>query len=197
MVKVIKSIIKKIVAAVWGNMRWWGTGYADSTLSGKMYQHYGFKSYPPEGTENVQIDYGNNVVSVAENDVITDLADVPLHNGNVVLYAASPGKVYLLMPELNVRLKNGASNNLLTINNDPLIAGVLVMSDVPVSVKKAGENVYYLVTEKFIIDFCLHTHLFPATGGAPTTTPLIGGLPATPTTLAGDLTKTLKGDAQL
>jgi hypothetical protein len=203
MIQVIKTFITKIVASSWRNIKWVGIGYADQIIAGNFWQHYGLKSYPivsdQNRLQNATSVYGNNVISIAENDTTTDfdsLNRVPLNPGNVVVYATDPGKLYLFAPELNIRILDANGNNLMTYNNDPVIPGVIMVSDVPVSIKKPGENVYYLVNEKFLTDFCNHVHL-SAAPGSPTGTPLIGGIPATyPGTLTPDVTKTLKSDGQ-
>jgi hypothetical protein len=65
-VEIFKSVMVAISGSV--NRLFSATGRADETIIGKMYQHYGFRSSPPADTELATIKYGNNIISVAEND---------------------------------------------------------------------------------------------------------------------------------
>ena len=66
MINIIRGIIKSITGNT--NRFFKSSGRPDEEIQGKIYQHYGFRSAPPAGVEHLTIQYGNNNVSVAEND---------------------------------------------------------------------------------------------------------------------------------
>lgn len=83
-IKFIRALIKTITGT--SSRYFEASGRPDETVSGKMYQHYGFRSNPLPNTELMTIQYGNNNVSVAENDgnlLSTTSQDV----GDVVVYS--------------------------------------------------------------------------------------------------------------
>jgi hypothetical protein len=66
MIKFIRSILSKLTFGK--HTVFEGSGRVDETITGVMAQHYGFASVPPEGVELYTLQFGNNNVSVAEND---------------------------------------------------------------------------------------------------------------------------------
>jgi phage gp45-like len=90
-ITIIRSILSSLgvafnTAKTAGYRTFFGTGRADEHISGKMYQHYGFASMPPEGAELITMQYGNNNISIAENDGSV-VSTVDLQKNDVMVYA--------------------------------------------------------------------------------------------------------------
>jgi len=113
--KFIRGLIEKIdiIKGNWNQMKVYGQGYGDNHMSWKQYQHYGFKSFPPEDCEPILLEGGNNSVSVAENDSLTDLSAIPYKRGNVLLYARQGGNLYMIGPKTNIQSAPKATVNAL------------------------------------------------------------------------------------
>lgn len=88
MLKFIRSIIRTIIGKT--DRSYTADGRPDEKLSGKMYQHYGFRSSPPPGIELVHLEQGNLGFSVAENDGSIFSADQ--ETGDVAVYSQHNGK---------------------------------------------------------------------------------------------------------
>jgi len=85
-IDIIKASLINLVAA--GNAAYrtfTAYGRGNEIVSGKIFQHYGFRSQPKQGADLVTVQYGNNSVSVAEND--GNLYPVALKEGQVAVYA--------------------------------------------------------------------------------------------------------------
>ena len=164
-------------------------GRADERLSAKIYQHYGFKSAAPKNTERLTIVYGNNTVSVAENDI--DVITKQLQNGEVILYTGDQNSIDLL-PNNTIEFKTkslSVTTNAMTVQSNPI------------------NTTYYLVTEQFLTSFLSHTHVIlnPASPLSTLTpnylvpnpagpTPLFIPVPFTLADLQPSLSTTLKAD---
>jgi hypothetical protein len=88
MIKFIRSILSKLTFGKHSVFE--GSGRVDETITGVMAQHYGFASVPPKGVELYTLQFGNNNISVAENDG-TGKTTVPGPKtpGTVVIYTPS------------------------------------------------------------------------------------------------------------
>jgi len=169
MIQILKGFITDIING-WKVMHFLAHVYDnESKLEGEMYQHYGFKSFPPlfkDGEKprikSIIVHNGNNVYSIAERDIGFDDEAAGFQEGVTILYADNYAH---LMSKL-VAVRN---------------------------IENPTNTIYYLVNEKFLVDFCSHVHT-SAAPGSPTTTPLIAGTPVTPAMLEPDLTQTLKAD---
>jgi len=188
MITFVRGFIK-FLHGTWTNMRSFGYGYADEQLSAKMYQHWGFKSYPPAGTEDIKVHWGNNVISIAENDQSSDLASIEYNENQVgctILYANNI--LYIKGPKLSVFLPGDTTRTFDVTNTT---AGTNIESGNNFAVKAPSSSLtYYLVTEKFLTDYLLHTHAVTTAPG--TTGPVL--IQTYPGTLSSDVTQTLKGD---
>lgn len=106
-VDVIRGALLKLAGSTYRTFA--STGRALEVVSGKMFQHYGFRSMP-KGADLIILRYGNNAVSVAENDA--SLAPT-LSEGQVAVYA--DGRT---ASEVSVVLSpgTGSSDGLITIS---------------------------------------------------------------------------------
>lgn len=187
--KFVRALLDFLIPGAASDRYYKAFGRPDESLKGKIFQHYGFRSAPPEGVEMFHIESGNNGYSVAENDGNLSDKSGTLEDGDMVIYTKT-GNYIRCNASGNVVIvtqKNNTSYSF-EINGDQIKTGS------PVSFKGASTvNTYYVVTEKFLTDFCAHVHLDPVSGisGTPQwpTGPLM-----TPILLNGDLAKTLKSD---
>ena len=195
---IIKGFIKKLFGS-WSNIKWIGYGDTpDNAMVGELYQHYGFKSFPPESTaenprvRSIIVKKGNNVWSVAERDIGFENTLSGFEPGNTVIYADN--HMYIIGPDVNIFLTTGGTTNTVLVDNAGGTVNIKSGSNVNVQAP-ASSTTYYLVTSQFLQDFCNHTHTCAAPGS-----PSLGVLnltgvgTVTPIMLNGDLTKTLKGD---
>lgn len=197
MISIIKTMISKITGT-WSNMHWFGKAYEgdpDNSVSGQVFQHYGFKSVPPENREvrAIMVRNGNNTWSVAESDIDFNTSAIPADvlKGTSVIYGDT--HVYILGPDVTIFLTNSSGTvNSVVIDNENNKVNIKSASNVNVKAPNSV-NTYYLVTEKFLTDFCNHTHTTPA-GPSLGVLNLTGVGTVTPIMMAGDLTQTLKGD---
>ena len=193
MTVIIKGFIKKLFGG-WNNIKWIGHGVTpDNAMVGEMYQHYGFKSYPPESPEAdpriraIIVNDGNNLWSVAERDL--GFEERGFAAGNTMVYADST--LSLQGNEIAYWL-SGDTTAFFGMTNISGKPNLECSSEFSVK-NPHSVNTYYLVTEKFLTDFCAHTH---GVAGAVTTgvATVSGTGTITPIMLNGDLSKTLKGD---
>jgi len=189
-IRFIRAIIQSITGTT--NRFFLAEGRPDETVKGKMYQHYGFRSMPPQGCELFTIQSDNNSVSVAENDGdVGKTVYGTLAEGDVAIYTINGGILKILNGgNFNIVTKKSGSYYSFNFNGDA------IESASPIAIKNPNSiSAYYIVTEKFLTSFCNHVHPDPASGvtGSPVypAAPLV---PITPIMLAGDLTETLKGD---
>jgi len=107
-------------------------GRADETLTPKLYQHYGFQSNPPIGTELATVQEENHNASVAENDG----QDIAKNPGDVVLYTSADNSIKLI-PNETISLTMLASGKIQVTSS----GGQIVLD--------AGGSSLYLMTESF------------------------------------------------
>ena len=171
MINFIRTLIKTLIGT--GDRYFTGQGRPDETISGKMYQHYGFRSIPIENCELMTVQYGNNNVSVAENDGNLLATSSSTVAGDVTVYSVHDTKINVIglhSDQLNIqsdtiitiRIRDKTKNVVLGYmpdNPGPLDA--LPMSLITVNFVNAGYN--------------LHTH---GSVGSPTVP--ITGVPITP-----------------
>ena len=85
MLEVIRTILTSFKQGVYNIFT--GQGRVNETIQAVSYQHYGFVSVPPTGTEFVTLQYGQNAISVAET-YPTDNTEFPaLSIADVLLYS--------------------------------------------------------------------------------------------------------------
>ena len=83
-IDVIRGVLKSIATTANNTYQTFvAFGRPDETISGRLMQHYGFTSIPPEGTELITLQYGNNCYSVAENTGIPETVEPPVSPGSV------------------------------------------------------------------------------------------------------------------
>jgi len=128
---------------------------------GAFYQHFGFSSQPPANVRHIIIEKGAMAVSIAEDGA-----------------ALGPNLEDL---EATVAIWKDA-DNYVAIKNDGTVfvkaESAIVDSD---DIKLGGlSGLRKLVDERIQNAIATHIHLFPASGGAPTTTPytIVDGVPA-------------------
>jgi hypothetical protein len=85
MLEVIRTILTNFKQGVYNIFT--GSGRPDEEIRATSYQHYGFVSVPPAGTEFITLQYGQNAVSVAENG--GNSFNETLTEGSTVLYSKS------------------------------------------------------------------------------------------------------------
>jgi len=177
MIQMIKGLLQVITGSA--DRFFKALGRIDETIAGKIYQHYGFRSSPPEGTELMTVTYGNNCASVAEND--GSMLGIDMAEGDSVFYSIHGTKkniIYGHDDQLNVQ-----SDGIITIRvTNPLKTIALGYQPVPaVPGIPAPTN---LVTINFInLGYNLHTHSLitsPTTLTGPPITP--PEIPLTPYT---------------
>ena len=114
MVQIFKSLLNFVTTGV--NRYFQATGRADETIDGgKMYQHFGFRSNPTQNTELVTVKYGNNILSVAENDGNTPSFQLipTLQVGDTILYSLSD---YIYLPNASTPATSSALVSALATN---------------------------------------------------------------------------------
>jgi phage gp45-like len=87
--EIIRSLLQTIATGIYRVFT--GSGRGDEVLKGLLYQHYGFKSVPPVGCDLLTMLYGNNCISVAENDgdALIVATDTPFKAGDVYMYTGN------------------------------------------------------------------------------------------------------------
>lgn len=185
MIKLLRSIIKTFTRGVHNTFT--GTGRAGESLSGMMVQHYGFSSVPPAGIELITLQYGNNNISVAENDgsgktntiarletnlpegsvaIYTPMQD---NNDNTLVILLKPGDtpiIYVVAEGGQVDV--GADNMMIQVDDKTRITDI---SATPLPTY-ALVNVNWLTQQ-----FAVHTH---PVSGTVTLAPNPGVLPVLP-----------------
>ena len=81
MIKIIRSLLLKLIYGDGAYRTFFSTGRPDEALSGKFYQHFGFASTPTKA-DMIVLQWGNNCISVAE----TDGQQPTLNDGETCLY---------------------------------------------------------------------------------------------------------------
>lgn len=169
MINFIRALIKTLTGT--GDRYYTGTGRPDETTTGKMYQHYGFRSVPIENCELMTVQYGNNNVSIAEND--GNLLSTSLVTGDTAVYSVHGTKsniIALHADQLNIQ-----SDTLITIRirdkTKSVVIGYIPDTPGPLDVSPMS-----LVTVNFVnAGYNLHTH-----GSVASPTVPITGVPITP-----------------
>lgn len=210
MMNFIRSMIKTLSGIA--NRYYTADGRPDEKVKGKMYQHYGFRSHPPEGVELIHIEQGNAGISVAENDgnILTPSNNIPMDVGSVAMYTDSGNYInlipagtgssvtvirtpalYIVIPKPNDQDTQGIT----FIQEDGKISAIgstaVVFKDI------MSSNSWHLVNSKFFTDFCNHIHTGGTLPGALTGLPTYASAPAVPiipSMLAGDMSQTLESD---
>jgi hypothetical protein len=113
-ITIIRSILSSLgvalnTAKTYGYKTFFGTGRADEHITGKMYQHYGFSSMPPTNAcELITLQYGNNNISIAENDG-GQVANISMAQNDVMLYGKNQdddyNSIYLNMKSGGVKIE--------------------------------------------------------------------------------------------
>jgi hypothetical protein len=140
--------------------------------NGRMYQHYGFRSNPPKDTELATLKWGNNIISVAENDGNTAEGKFPMGDGEVRIYSAGDAST------VNNIILNPAKNTLYPAGISILIeaaADIYILAGKgKVSIQTSAVTIFdpnqptkspqpLLTTDFLKKTFLLHTH-DPSTG---------------------------------
>jgi hypothetical protein len=88
MLEMIRTVLIKMLNLDSTFMTHTSKGRPGEAIGGKSFQHYGFRSIPPSGTDLVTLQDGNNNYSVAEN--YDDPTRYPgMTEGDVLLYTAN------------------------------------------------------------------------------------------------------------
>jgi len=148
-------------------------GRVDEEITGVMYQHYGFASSPKPGADLVTLQYGNNNISVAEND---GSLRPSLDPGDVALYANGAAGSF------NGILIQPAGNSIDILTTD---GSIHLVADGSSIINISATNVYLgaapgdeastyrLLNENFVSEHYLkHVH---AASGLPLTEGVVSG----------------------
>lgn len=165
MLKFIRAIIRTIVGT--GSRSYTADGRPDEKLAGKLYQHYGFRSSPPDGVELVHLEQGNNGFSVAENDGEIISITPAVVSGDVAIYSAHESNLNIITLRDKTLNISGQSKIFITVRNSDgqVVIGRQDTGDDPVS---------NLLTINFFNDnYILHTHGTVAQPTVPITGPPI------------------------
>lgn len=121
-------------------------GRYGETLTGRFFQHYGFKSSPPDGTEHINLRAGNAVdMSIAESDGIQN---VTLADGDVCVGLDGDNKIHITKSDNCLVIKFDGN---ITIQSDHVYIGT-------------SEDKYKLATENFVNNqYAYHSHAFTGT----------------------------------
>jgi hypothetical protein len=87
MLEIIRASLKKLVSNSTTFLSHQSVGRVGEGLTGKLFQHYGFRSIPPKDTDLVTLQDGNNNYSIAEN--LHNSAFGELFERDVLVYTAS------------------------------------------------------------------------------------------------------------
>lgn len=90
MLELIRTSFQKFVSNTTAFLTHISKGRPGEGVGGKFFQHYGFRSIPPEGTDLVTLQDGNNNYSIAEN--YSSVKFGGLLSGDVLLYSTTGGK---------------------------------------------------------------------------------------------------------
>jgi hypothetical protein len=197
-IQVFRSLLVSITGTVYRIFS--AKGLADQTLAGKMYQHFGFRSTPPVDTELATIKFGNNIISVAENDGVGATAPPQPLSGETTIYSSDGDYIYLRNdPSVSNTLVLNSKKNMEFDVGDTLNPGTLEIrtgkvqiGKIPVSlgpqalVQKAYSDALTLWINTYLVS---SVNAAMAAAGVPNPTPNINPLisftpPVTSTTLA-------------
>ena len=187
-VQVFRSLLVSITGTVYRIFS--AKGRADETLTGKMYQHYGFRSNPPADTELATLKFGNNIISVAENDGNTGVqsinfmevgetrlySDSTVNNTNNIIL--SPGTIVNGDPRISLQIN---SDRAMKINVgysgqiDGAVSNMAILCHQLIIVQNPPNENYSVALEKLNKLFAWHVHpLYPLTPQITTSFPTTG-----------------------
>lgn len=136
------EIIRAIITAFDNTLKkFTSNGRYGETLTGRFFQHYGFKSSPPDGTEHINLRAGNAVdLSIAESD---GMQNVTLADGDVCVGLDGDNKIHITKSDNGLVIKFDGN---ITIQSDHVYIGT-----------SGTKN--KLVTQDFITSvYNIHTH---------------------------------------
>ena len=178
MITYIRAILKKVVGLSDSYRSAIAEGRPDELIATKMTQHYGFRSYPPEGTELHCLQFGNNNFSLAEND---GSKAFNLSEGDVIIYRsegiAAPTE-YILITKVGTKtiIDIKSAGDMVIQGKVTAIVGtdaVGIQSNTGVQIGDNAGPYYYLVNQNFISQlFNAHVHTGGTLGGGLTGTPV-------------------------
>lgn len=149
--QLIKALISSVNAA---KKIFTSSGRYDETFTGRIYQHYAFKSNPPVNTRHIVLQDGvSKSLSIAEDDGI----GIELSSGDAVVGFDNDNKIYLTK-----------SGNTLMIK---FTGNITIQTSGKVYIGDSGSK-KKLATEDFVLSvYNTHTHAGVTTGGSSTAVP--------------------------
>ena len=176
MITIIRYLIKTL-NSLSGNRNFTASGRANETLTGRFFQHYGFRSSPRQNVEGICLKQGNNYVSIAESDGVPETSMLTIKEGDTVLYSTGDDN------KINNFIQCSATEDLVVGSGSNIIlnTGDGDILSLPGALNKIllgddESNTYYLITEKFLSFFLSHTHIV---GSVSSGTPMSSGVPIT------------------